>query len=79
MNILKRLGYILLLVVAQTTGLYFVIKPDKPAAAADLPTNEQVDAKNAAVTRCRVEHGFPAMGYGFKVICIKRENVLWIR
>jgi hypothetical protein len=77
--VLKRFVYILLLIVAQTIGLYFVIRPEKPAVAADLPTNDQVNAKNAAVTQCRLDKGFPAMGYGFKVICIKRENVLWIR
>lgn len=77
--ILKKFAYILLLIVAQTVGLYLVIRPDKTAVAADLPTNDQVNAKNAAVTQCRLDKGFPAMGYGFKVICVKREAVLWIR
>lgn len=79
-SILKRSGYILLLIAAQTVGLYFAVKPEKSAVAADLPTDEQIKAKDAAVTQCRVGgQGLPVMGYGFKVICVKRDAVLWIR
>lgn len=78
-TIFRKAVLVLLLVSAQFLGAYAATRSEKRAFAADLPTPGQIDAKNAAVTQCRVEHGFPAMGYGFKVICLKRDVVLWIR
>jgi hypothetical protein len=78
-SILKRAGLVLLLAMAQFLGAYAATRSEKQAVAADLPTNEQVQAKDAAITQCRVGRGFPVMGYGFKVICLKRDTVLWIR
>jgi hypothetical protein len=42
-------------------------------------TPEQMAAKDAAVTQCLMQQDVPVMGFGMKVVCVKKEHVAWIR
>lgn len=51
----------------------------KPVESEPFITDEQMAAKNAATTQCLMEQNVPLMGFGLKVVCVKKEAVLWVK
>jgi hypothetical protein len=42
-------------------------------------TPEQLAAKEAAVTQCIMEQKVPVMGFNMKVVCLKPDQIAWVR
>ncbi len=42
-------------------------------------TDEQMAVKDAATTQCLMERNIPLMGFGLKVVCVKKDAISWVR
>lgn len=73
-----------LLIFAIVSGAFLALSSLPQGAKAEpktepFATPEQMAAKDAAVTQCLMQQDVPVMGFGMKVVCVKKEHVSWIR
>lgn len=84
MTLLKRHVFPSLLIFLAVSGFFLILnilaRGVRAETKAEPPiTPEQMAAKDAAVTQCLMQQDVPVVGFGLKVICVKKDSVAWIR